>query len=279
MGIFFAGLSALLYGSGDFAGGLATRHNPVPLVLVSSQVFGLAIALVAAPLVGSPGVLVSDGLWGAAAGLSGAIGLAFLYKGLAVGYIALVAPVGVIVAAAVPVLVGSFLGQLPSLRGWVGIGLGLLAIGFLGWDRVESVDSKKVRRSLGYATVAGLTFAGFSILISQTSATSGLWPLVFSRSTSVLVVAMLLKLQRRRIRVAQSSLGLVATAGVLDTLANVAFLLATRLTILPIVAVVSGLAPAPTVLLGRIILKERLSAVRILGLVLALGGVALLGSG
>ena len=37
MGIVFAGLSALLFGAADFAGGVATRRSPVYAVLVVSQ--------------------------------------------------------------------------------------------------------------------------------------------------------------------------------------------------------------------------------------------------
>lgn len=276
MGIFLAALSALFYGSADFAGGQASRHNSVAAVLVTSQILGLAIALVAAPLLGSSSVAASDLLWGAAAGLSGAVGLAFLYKGIASGIIAIVAPKAAVVGSAVPVVVGSLLGQLPSLTGWFGIAVSIPAIFLLSWEKPEIKNRHKIILSLKYAFIAGLAFGGFAILISQTGSGSGLWPIVTSRTASVSTVLLLIWLSGRKLRVARHSLAAVATAGSLDTMGNIAFLLSSRLIILPIVGVVSGLAPAPTVLLGRMLLKERLGPVRITGLVLALAGVVLL---
>jgi drug/metabolite transporter (DMT)-like permease len=48
---------------------------------------------------------------------------------------------------------------------------------------------------------------------------------------------------------------------------------------LSIAAAVAALYPGPTVLLSRIVLRERLTAVRIAGLALALVGVALIAAG
>jgi drug/metabolite transporter (DMT)-like permease len=66
-------------------------------------------------------------------------------------------------------------------------------------------------------------------------------------------------------------------AGVLDMLANIFFLLSSRSGLLIVVAVITALYPAPTVLLHRIVLKEKLGIVRIVGLAMALAGIALIG--
>jgi len=58
--------------------------------------------------------------------------------------------------------------------------------------------------------------------------------------------------------------------------ANIAFLLSTRTGLLSITAVVASLYPAPTVLLARLVLRERLTALRAIGLALAVAGVALI---
>ena len=81
-----AGLaSACSFGSGDFAGGLASRRAGGLRVAAAVQVVGLlallVVLLVVRPPLPAPGPL----LVGIAAGIAGGIGLAALYAGLAIG--------------------------------------------------------------------------------------------------------------------------------------------------------------------------------------------------
>ena len=69
---------------------------------------------------------------------------------------------------------------------------------------------------------------------------------------------------------------LAVAAGLLDSTANVAYLLATREGLLSLVAVVASLYPAGTVFLARVVLGERLGPQRLVGVVAALGAVALI---
>jgi drug/metabolite transporter (DMT)-like permease len=280
MGVLLAALSAILYGSADFSGGLASRKASALQVLGFSQVFGLLVILVSWLFL--PGELIyQDLLWGAGAGIAGAIGLAFLYKGLAKGTIAVVAPLTAVVGASVPVVIGTILGDVPTSSGWIGIGLGLVAILLLAWEKPKEPNTKAADHSIQkpgfsiiYGLVAGGCFGGFSILISQTTGDSGLWPLVASRITSLVVVlGYVLVIRKQTFSIPKNSRLPGMIAGIFDSLANVAFLAALRLTILPVVAVVSGFAPAPTVMLGIIVLKERIGPQKIIGLVLALAGI------
>ena len=68
-------------------------------------------------------------------------------------------------------------------------------------------------------------------------------------------------------------------AGVFDVSANLLYLLAVREGLLSIVVVLTGLYPAATVVLARAVLRERLSGSQVVGLVLALGGVAAIAAG
>lgn len=73
--------------------------------------------------------------------------------------------------------------------------------------------------------------------------------------------------------------GLVAAAGVLDVSANAAFLAGINTGLLSIVAVLSSLYPAVTVLMARTILGERLHRLQVVGLVAAAVGVAAMALG
>src|SRR6185437_5796787 len=64
-------------------------------------------------------------------------------------------------------------------------------------------------------------------------------------------------------------------SGVLDASANLCYVLATRAGLLGIAAVLTSLYPGITVLLARIVLRERMQAVQRLGLLLAGVGVVL----
>ena len=84
---------------------------------------------------------------------------------------------------------------------------------------------------------------------------------------------------RGRLGDARPSLPASAGAGALDSLANFAFLLAVREGDLAIVAVITALYPAGTVLLARAFLAERIGRTQLAGLGLAAVAVSLLAVG
>ncbi|TVR85199.1 MAG: EamA/RhaT family transporter [Spirochaetaceae bacterium] len=215
-------------------------------------------------------------LWGAAAGLAGALGLAFLYKGLARGIIAVVSPLAAVVGAVVPVLAGVVLSELPGLLGQIGIAVSIPAIFLLSWERVGTRARSEVLMSVRYGSIAGLCFGVFFILISRPAAAAGMWPLVAARAAALPVLLFLIVAGRRPLRVARVGMSSVILAGALDMSANISFVLALHYGLLSVVAVITSLAPAPTVILGRVFLGQTLTPARISGLVLAVLGVVLL---
>lgn len=273
MAVLLAGLSALFYGAADYTGGRATRQSPVFSVLVLSQFAGLIGIGIAAPLVPGTRILLADMLWGAAAGAAGVLGLSLLYRALATTVAAIASPAAALVGAAVPVIAGIALGERPELTGWIGIALAIPAVLLLTAERGRLEQS---RNALLLGILAGLGFGGFFILISRTSPESGLWPLAASKVISIIMAIAISLLGKRPLRIARPSRGPAVVAGVLDMGANVFFLFASRVGLLAISSVVSSLYPAPTVILASILDKQRLSALRTAGLLLALAGVALM---
>jgi drug/metabolite transporter (DMT)-like permease len=215
-----------------------------------------------------------DLIWGALAGLAGALGLAALYQGIASATVAVVSPVAAATGAAVPVVFGFLLGERPAPLAWVGVLLALVAITFLTYQRHEEEPHRG--RSLLLGLAAGAGFGLFFILISRTASDSGLWPLVSGRVVSVTGVGLFSLLTHRSVRVSSKARPMAGLAGLLDMGANVFFLLAARSGLLVISTVITSLYPAPTVILSAIVLHERVTPLRIAGLLLAVAGVTLM---
>jgi drug/metabolite transporter (DMT)-like permease len=277
--LLLAAASAAAYGAADFLGGLATRRAPVIAVIVTSQVCGLALALAAAPLLGWKGLRAPDLLWGAAAGLAGAAGLAVFYRALAGTVIGIASPAAAVVGAAFPVSFGIVLGDRPSSWGWAGLCVALVAILALSVSASARGVGRdpRARRALLLGVGAGLGFGGFFVLVSRTAAGSGLWPLVAARVASVSCLSVASVVLRRPLGVGRGAWGTAVGAGLLDMAANVLYLLAQRRGMLALAAVVVSLYAAPTVLLARVVLRERVTATRWAGLALAVCAVALMG--
>lgn len=276
MAILLAGLSALMYGAGDFCGGLASRRAPLFTVLVFSQLVGLCVAAVAAMAFHQRLPAPADMAWGAAAGVFGAAGLAALYRALATTLVAVASPVAAVTGAAIPLLLGLALGERPGALSWVGIGLAVPAIILLASGPAEPARRGIARRAMLLGTAAGMGFGLFFFAISRTSSTSGLWPLASARCATISLVVLAALLRRQSLRPARGGFLIVLLCGGLDMGANIAFLLASRLGLLSITAVVTSLYPGPTVLLALLVFRERLMLPRVLGLALALAGVALI---
>lgn len=274
---FLAFASALSFGAADFAGGLASRRAPTGAVVFYSQIVGLLLALVLAPVVGFRGVDPGDVVYGALAGIAGAFGLFFLYRGLATGLVAIVSPTAAMVGTVVPVVFGLVAGERLAASDWIGIAVALPAILLLSWEPPGEDGSRRaVRGSLAVGTLAGLGFGLFFILIAETSAASGLWPLAAARVGSISLLFALALLRSSVPKVPRGAWASVGAAGTLDMAANVFFLLAARSGLLTISVVITSLYPGPTVILAALYFRERLRPFRISGLLLALGSVALM---
>lgn len=274
--ILLAGLSALMYGAADFCGGLGTRKSPLVSVLALSQLVGLVLALGASLSLRQAPPRVADIAWGALSGVVGTAGLAALYTALATTLVAVASPVAAITGAVIPVLLGVALGERPGSLAWIGIALAIPAIFLLSLGPEGRGKGGMVRRAAALGAVAGIGFGFFFFAISRTSHGSGLWPLVAARVSTITIVALFALFSGRSLRPERAGFPLILLSGALDMGANIAFLLASRTGMLSIAAVVASLYPGPTVLLAWLVLRQRLTPPRVVGLLLALVGVALI---
>lgn len=277
MALMMSVFSALSYGTADFLGGVGTRRNPAYAVLFWSQLVGLLVAAVAAPLLGVKRVTATDIAWGVAAGIAGAAGVMVLYQALASTVAAVVSPTAAIVGAVLPVIVGISLGERPAPLAWIGVALALPAIVLLTTEK--GTQGTRVLRALRSGILSGIGFGVFFVCISRTSPESGLVPLIGARVASTTLVLVITAVMGRSLRTAKRGRYAVGLSGALDMAANVFFLVAARMGMLAIATVVTSLYPAPTVVLSRIVYRERVGPLRLAGIGLAIAGVSLIGIG
>ncbi|MEQ1787661.1 MAG: DMT family transporter [Acidimicrobiales bacterium] len=275
MAVVLALCSAATYGIGDFCGGMAARRVPATTVLLWSHLLGFVLFVLAAPFVAGSAT-GGDLLIGAVGGLCGAIGVGLLYKGLAIGPMSVVAPITALLSATVPVTAGLLQGERPSTGVAVGMVAALVAIVLVSAEGGGSLRPSDLR-GVTFALGAGLGFGLFFVTLSHVGEDSGIWPLVAARGASASAVGALALLGRvsRTPPVAGARL-FTAAAGTLDAFANVCYLLATREGLLTVVSVLTALYPVGTVILARLILKERFARVQRVGMALALPAAILM---
>lgn len=280
--IAFLGLSsALVYGASDFLGGLASRRITPLLVSFISQLVALTIVAVAT-LISSPQWSPSAVLLGIVAGIAGGIGTWAFYASLALGPMSVVSPGVAMIYAVIPAIFGIALGERIALPGYAALAAVVVAAVLLAVPRQR--DPVRVTpRAVTYGSIAGLGFAGYIIAIDRTPSDSGLLPLMIDLivASALYGVVLLINLARRGLaelsgardrRAAVQSLG----AGVTLAGGNILLVIGLHLGALAVIGVLNALYPLGTVILAFFVLRERLSVLQLVGIVLALAASATL---
>jgi drug/metabolite transporter (DMT)-like permease len=264
---------ALLWGVGDFLGGLASRRVTVLAVLAISQAVGLAGVALWVLLAGDPFPGMVELLPAVGAGIAGIVGLGALYRGLAIGAMGIVAPISA-AGPVVPLAADLAQGVVPTALQWLGVALVIGGIVTLSREPTSAVGPR-VAAGVGLALLAAAGFGAFWVGLDASTDESVPWAVATVRSTSVAIALAAVLLTSTSLRVPASLLLVIAGVGVFDTSANVAVAAASTEGAIGIVAVLSALYPVVTVLLARLVLRERLSVARRAGGVVALAGAAL----
>ena len=277
MAVLLGLLAALSWGTGDFAGGMATRRAPETAVVLGTESVGLVLLLGVALFSGGHPTGRDLGL-GSLAGLLGVAGLMLLYRGLAEGRASVVAPLSAVGAAVLQVGWGLAGGERPGTTALIGIVLAFVAIGVVAGSAEESTDASRMSRTreIQCGLGAAVGFGLYLILISETSDGAGLWTVVAARTAPVVALLVGLSLLRRPMTVPRNAYPLVAVSGVTDAGANALLLVAVRHGLLSVVAPVANLFPAVTVILARAFGHEKIGRFRMAGLALAVASLVLI---
>ncbi|MGH3023695.1 MAG: EamA family transporter [Gaiellaceae bacterium] len=267
--------ASLSWGVGDFLAGLASRRLPLLTVLVVSQAAGLAsiAVVVAARGEGAPAARYLG--YAALAGIAGAVGIAALYRGLAVGSMSVVAPISA-TAAVVPVAAGLVTGERPSAVQGAGIGLALVGVVLASRDAGTAGRARGVAAGVGLALVAALSFGILLVGLGAASEGDALWATLAMRTTSFALFAGTALVLRPSMALGGRVLPALVTVGLLDTAGNAFFAIASTESLLSVAAVLAQIYPVVTVILARLVLGERIAGWQQAGVAGALVGVTLI---
>lgn len=305
---FLALVASLLLGLSDYLGGALSRRVPLMVVLLGAQV--VAALAVSTRLLVEPFQpdLTEAVMWGALGGLTQGIGVAALFRGLAIGTMGVVAPISAF-AVVVPVVVGLLGGD--QVGALLGVGLVVAVVGSVlatgpefrrsrpaasgDFGFVAGTPARNARRSIVLALIAAAGFGTSQVALARGAAIDLTTTLVM---TVVVVLALYIvgfsvwihvrlrgaaaRLHRGRpampalaaTRIRPRDAVGIGAIGLLTYLANLSFGLASQDGALSVVAVLAALYPAVVALLSWRLLGERLQMVQVVGVVLVLAGVA-----
>lgn len=272
--------SSLAWGVADFLGGLASRRLALLWVLAVSQVVGLAVLLSVVVLRGEAPPGAGHLALGALSALAGVGGLATFYKGLAVGAMAVVAPIAS-TGALIPVVAGVAGGERPGALQLAGIALAVGGVMVAARERAPeaSARSGRLAAGAGFALLAALGFGSFFVLIDAASEGDVLWALLANRTVGAALLVSLLLALRPRAGLGVRDAQMLVAVGLFDVAANSMFAAASTEGLVSVVGVCSSLYPVVTVLLARFFLGERVRSLQLAGAGLAAVGVVAIGAG
>lgn len=278
LSILFGLVSALSWGAGDFTGGLAARKVGAVRAVFYASVVGLIVITISAWVMGE--AVPSFRVWAVAmtAGAFGSLGLILLYAAMANGSMSIAAPVSALLAATLPVLVGTLTEGLPQFSTLIGFGFALFAVWMVSQGEDGMKDILSHLSDLKLPLLAGLGFGGYFILMHNATGDGALlYPMVASRTASVLLILIYMLVMRTSFRIEdRSSLSVIGLNGILDLAGNGFFILAAQAGRLDVASVLSSLYPGSTVLLAWIFLHERLTRNQWIGILSALTAIVLM---
>ncbi|MDP9256941.1 MAG: DMT family transporter [Actinomycetota bacterium] len=276
LGVLLALSSSFMWGFADYLGGLQTRSRQVLSVVLISQAAGFVVIATIVVLrgVGWPGAQAM--LPAAVAGVMGALCIVTFYLALSYGPVSIVAPV-LASSACIPVVYGLARGERPSALQLAGLAATLVGVMLVSWS--DDDDDARGRRGIGFGVIAAVLLGTLLVFFSRASAVDPYWAPFVLRAVSMSTVGAFIVVRGFVPRVDGRGLAVIASIGVLDVLANLAYSVSTTLQLLSITAVLSSLFPVVTVALARIHLGERVTRVQGTGSVITMLGVLLVAAG
>ena len=270
----FALSSAAAWGTGDFSGGMASKRSGSLAVALVSNPIGLVFLTLIAVLRGAAAPSWHDGLFGLAAGICGGLALLVFYGALANGQMGVIAPVTAVVSNVTSMLYGTLTEGAPGV--WQVLGFALAILGVWVISKPDGSSARITWHDLQPAFLAGIGFGAFFILTGQFSNADVSWPLVIARIGTISAVLAAVWWGRTRPKLEPRSLTWACAAGIMDSVGNFCYALATQSGRLDVGAALSSLYPVMTVILAVLVLRERITRTQTIGAVIALAAIPLI---
>jgi drug/metabolite transporter (DMT)-like permease len=271
--------AVFIWGAADFAGGYGSRRANAFVLTAFSH--ACAFALMASIALGQHGTFPDRAsiAWAIAAGAVGGFSLAIFYRALASGHMGLTAPIAALLGAAIPTMVDIALEGAPSRWSIAGFALAIFAIWLITRPEPQGENDESGHpKGVAAAALAGVGFAGFYLCIHQASG-SPVWVAAISRIGSFTATAIAVAVVQAPLKLDRPAATLGAVAGFFDVSASAMFIYANQHGRLDEAVVITSLYPAVTVLLARLVLKERFSRWKFIGLLAALAAVPMIAAG
>jgi drug/metabolite transporter (DMT)-like permease len=285
--VLLALLGALFIGISDFLGGAASKERSPLTVSAVLQVAGLLTLAPIAAVVGARALTAHDLGLGAASGLVTSVAFLGFFTAMAHGRIGVVLPVSAAIAALLPAVAGVVGGNNLSALALGGVVCALVAIPLVAYESDEEASETPgedaperwpAGRQVLVSILCGLGFGVYFICIGHTSTHSGLWPTV---ANLVVAVAVTIPVASRRGLMPGPAAAprLALFGGLALGVADATLTTALQRGPLTIASVLGNLYPLVTIVLGVVVLKERVHHWHAVGIVLALAGVSLIAAG
>ncbi len=283
-GLTFIGLglaASAFWGASDFLGGLATRKAHVVLVVAVAHGLSLGLLLLIAFATHSPPPPERFALMGLCAGAFGGVALMLYYQALSLGEMGLTTALTGLLTAIVPVVYAFATEGSPKSSQLAGFVIAAAAIALIAYAPAGMPRPL----ALGLATLAGLGFGVFLVVLKVGSTHGLLWQLIFSRMVSAALASAIViwalvrphknaETWRRQAR-EHRFFWIAGSAGVLEATGSLLYMQSATQGRLDVAAVLASLYPVVTIILAAWFLKERTTSSQALGMALALGAVVL----
>jgi drug/metabolite transporter (DMT)-like permease len=246
-------------------------------VLLVTQPVGLVLALAVAFTFGGDPLSPENAAIGLGAGATAVLALGAFYRAMALGSVSVVATIGAL-GVLVPVAAGLIQGEDPAAI--QGFGAAAAIAGVVLVAREPDAEWRSAgRASIGLAALAALGFGTFFFALDASAGDEPAWTIVAARTGGVTTLLVAATVMRPAFAIPRDMWPALVAIGFCDIAANTLFVVATKHGLLSLVAVAGSMYSAVTVLLASVVLGERLRGPQRPGVVVALGGVALIAAG
>ena len=287
-GPLFALAAAVLWGGGDFSGGMGAKHAGGTMrsalrVVLLSHTTSFIVLLAVAGLRGDSFPHGAPLFWGLGAGVAGGLSLTCFYVALSRGAMGASAAISGLLAAAIPAAVSISLEGSPGLLHIVGFTVAGIAIWLIAAGPAPA-EAKQQSGTMGLALISGIGFGVYFVALKYAGSTGLIWPMATARMGSLTVCSLTLlavTLTKRgqiepRLPFPKAAVLWCLSTALLDTSGNLFFIAATRAGRLDIAAVLSSLYPASTILLAAWTLSEKPTLRQGIGMIIAVAAVVMI---